>query len=289
MRSACRGKICLLLATTLAVVAGCALFRPTGEILSRSAEKPQSDRKLLAPIQASRDAMQIEIVFAERPLGDRLLGTALWQEIDQVGAVSADTRKTLAEYGLRVGSAGSSLPPALERLLELTAKSAEGAENDESRRMSTRRIYLLSGAEDLIPTSRFSSRTVTVPTPEGMTAKEYKDATGVLRLTAHRVQDGWARLEFQPEIHHGPSTMRRFASKDGWASTFSQSIDPFYNCRFSVNLHVGEMTVITADGTDLQSLGSCCFITGDDDSHKVQRVLVVRLMNMAKTDAVYGK
>jgi hypothetical protein len=122
-----------------------------------------------------------------------------------------------------------------------------------------------------------------------MTTKDYTDATGVFRLQAHRVQDGWVRLEFQPEIHHGASTMRRVASKSGFATTFSRDIDPFSNCRFAVDLLVNEMAVITAEGNDAHSLGNCCFVGDDESGNRVQRVLVVRLTNMAKKDAVYAK
>jgi hypothetical protein len=288
MRFACRRKVWILLATCFVVASGCALFDRTASVLYRSAAKPFSDRNVLPPIQTSREAMQFEIVFAERPAGDRLLGSTLWQEIDQVGCISADDRKSLAEFGLRVGNAGSSLSPALERLLRMTAKQVND-DGGDNRGLRGRKIYLLSGAEDLIPTGPIRNATISVPTPGGTTTKEYPDATAVFRIKAHRVQDGWVRLEFQPEIHHGASIMRTVPSKDGFATTFSRNIDPFSNCRFSVDLHVGEVAVISADGSDPQSLGNCCFVADDGQGNKTQRVLAVRLTNMAKADAVYGK
>jgi len=287
MRSAWPLKFCVLLAVCLAALAGCALLEGTESLLSRTAAKPNSDKNVLPPIPTSRDAMKIDVVFVERPVGDRLLGKVLWQEVDQVGAVPAETRQLLSEVGLRVGNAGTSPPQALEKLLELTTEQSDSANADDAKKLKVRQMLIPSGGEALIHANYMAHCVVKVPGREGLVEKEFDDATGVFRLRATRMQDGWAQLEFQPEIHFGPSTMKRIAAKGGWMSTFAQDVEPILDRRFSVNLHVGEMAVITVEGDAPDSLGGRFFLRGD--SQAVQRVLVVRLTNMTKTDAVFAK
>lgn len=288
MRLIRRRTFCSLLATSLVAASGCALFEEGNGLLYRSAHKPGSDKNLLPPITTPHDALKIEIVLVERPLGDRLVGPALWQEIDQVGALPVETRELLREVGIRVGNAGSSPSPTLEKLLEIKTSQYEKSTDGDKNLVGRSRV-LMPGGEDMITTNHFDKCTVDVPGRSGTTEKEFENVNGVLRVRVHKVQDGWARLEFQPEIHSGQSVMRAIATKTGFGSTFSQEVEPFPDRRFSVNLHVGEMAVITSDGDNPRSLGSRCFLAGNDDDRVMQRVLIVRLANMAKTDAVYSK
>jgi hypothetical protein len=286
MRTFRRREVLTIFAASIAAASGCALFEEGQGLLTRTARF--GDRNLLPPISAPRDAMKIDIVLVERPLGDRLVGPALWQEIDQVGVLPSETREQLREVGIRVGNAGSSPSPTLERLLDIKS-SPIAAATDDAKNLVGRYRVLLPGAEDLITTNHFEKCTLEIPGRKSVIEKEYLNANGVFRVRVHKVQDGWARLDFQPEIHSGQSMMRTIATKTGLGSTFSQEVDPFLDRCFSVNLHVGEMVVITADGDNPRSLGSRCFYAGNDEDRVMQRVLVVRLANMSKTDSVYAK
>ncbi len=286
MRMACRRILYAFIAAGFMVVAGCALFQQGAAVLYHTTAKARSNENPLPPIQAHRDAMEVVIVFAERPVGDRLLGPALWKEIAQVGSISAEDRLTLEKCGLRAGNAGNSMSPELERLLGINTKPFDVLNAGDSQIMQGRKSFLLSGSEELISINRIKSCTMKVPASDE--TREYQDAAGALRMWVHKVQDGWARIEFQPEIHHGAAKMRPVAANGAWGTSFSPEIDPFASCRFSVNLHEGEMAIVTADGSDPQSLGSCCFVSGDEKA-KVQRVLVVRLSKMTRTEAVYAE
>lgn len=276
------------LATSFVAASGCALFEDGADLIFRTAAKPDSDKNVLPPITSSREALKIEIVLVERPLGDRLLGPDLWQEINQVGVVAPEIREKLTEVGIRVGNAGSSPSPTLERLLEMKSPLA-GDAKEESKTLVGRYRVLMPGAEDLITTNHFDRCVLEVPGRNGTIEKEYENANSVFRVRLHKVQDGWARIDFQPEIHSGQSVWRAVATKSALSSTFSQEVNPFIDRRFSVDLHVGEMVVITAESDNPRSLGSRCFYAGNDEDRVMQRVLIVRLANMAKTDAVYSK
>ncbi|MGE3315867.1 MAG: hypothetical protein AB7O26_12205 [Planctomycetaceae bacterium] len=287
MRTFRRREMLTIFAASIAAASGCALFEEGSGMLTRTTAK-LSERNLLPPIATPRDAMKIDIVLVERPLGDRLVGPTLWQEIDQVGVLPAETREQLREVGIRVGNAGSSPSPTLERLLDIKSSPID-ASSEDSKNLVGRYRVLLPGAEDLITTNHFEKCILEIPGRKGPMEREYENANGVFRVRVHKVQDGWARLDFEPEIHFGQSIMRPKFTKTGTSSMFSQEVEPFLDRSFSVNLHVGEMVVITADGDNPRSLGSRCFYAGNDDDRVMQRVLVVRLANMSKTDAMYAK
>ena len=111
-----------------------------------------------------------------------------------------------------------------------------------------------------------------------------QNARCVLRVTAERLEDGWARLQFTPEIHHGRHRWRPIATGMGWRGSTSQKIYRFYDQRFSITLNTGEMAIITADSQQPASLASKFFIEGIG-SNRVQRVLIVRLSDVATAPA----
>ena len=101
------------------------------------------------------------------------------------------------------------------------------------------------------------------------------------------LQDGWAKLEFAPEIHHGIERVRPIVIDGSWQPKESQEIDTLPQ-RFSLKLHVGEMAVMTAAPAESRSFGHHAFIREDAEKGPVQRLLVVRLSNMSRIDPVYS-
>ena len=76
------------------------------------------------------------------------------------------------------------------------------------------------------------------------------------------LQDGWARLEFAPEIHHGDRTLAADGYGRRWQPQESQEIDVLPQ-HFSLKLHVGEMAVITAAPEKPHSYGHKAFVRKD--------------------------
>ena len=79
---------------------GCNLLN-ISTLFSSTESSGKSELKL-PPIVASRDAVQLEILFVDRPANDALLGDSLWKQVDQIADMSADIRGTLRENGWRV-------------------------------------------------------------------------------------------------------------------------------------------------------------------------------------------
>ena len=114
---------------------GCSLF-PTGDAVS----KAESRRLSLPPIRAAQNAIQLEVLFVERPADDPLLGPMLWREIDQIGAIPAETRELLQQNGFRVGHVGSSLPPTVQTLLGLVGAGDVGDNQNTKPLVGNRKI-----------------------------------------------------------------------------------------------------------------------------------------------------
>lgn len=247
--------------------------------------------KQLKPITPSRNALKLDIVLVERPLSDELLGPALWREVDQVGAVdSFEMRESLQENGFRVGRVASNPPHALESLLSWTERSSEFVDSQDPDHIICRSLYLQSGAQTKIRTSRTVPQCrVLVPGHLGRSQKDYENAHFVFTMKAHRIQDGWAEVEILPEIHYGEWQLRPKATRLDWQAHVGQRIEPVYSQRFKVKLLLGEMALVTVEGNDPQSLGRHFFVVGNEDEPTYQRLLVVRLADMNKVQGTRAR
>lgn len=260
---------------------GCYLFSEQHDLNARKNNQ-------LPPIPVAREAMQLEFVFIQRPESDPLLGKSLWRDIDQVSALSPEIRSSLIQNGFRIGHVGSTPPRTLQTLLSLTEAPSEQSSNN-SRQMTVRRFYLQSGAETEIQASGYSPEmTVDVVTAGESATHEFQNARCVFRVTAERIQDGWAKLQFQPEIHYDAAQLRPTATESDWQLRPRQKLMPFFDQRFSILLNVGEMAILSADSKSENSLGRQFFV---EEQHGVpmQRLLVVRLANMKRIEPVYAE
>ena len=267
---------------SLAGLPGCLLldwstaFRPTGTDTSSA----DGSANPLGKLPTSRTAVTLEIVFVERPADDPLLGAALWDELDQIGALSSVKRQALAEQGFRVGRAGANPPRTLQTLMGLATEVAY----DDEKRLVGRRVVLPSGAETEIGiSSPHPERTIACPAP-----RAFQNVRGVFRLEAKQLQDGWARIELLPEIHHGRMVSRPTAIRGGWQLQTSQEIERLYALQFSLDLNVGEMVVITGTPEPADSPGRH-FFHGAGDDERIQRVLIVRLADLTRAESVYSE
>lgn len=247
----------------------------------------------------------VETILAQRPAGDPMLSD-VWYDVDQIGSLEPHVRDTLRRNDFRVGVAASAPTRALEALLGLnTSKDRAPAGLDSSAdtisapeahgTVSGHRYWLRDGAETTIQTSPFyqTCQVMLVNGSERRT-REYHQARCVLRVQAQRLQDGWARLIFLPEIHHGEERIRHRAGDFQWKLSHEQEIERFYAQRFELTLNVGEMAVISTDGRDANSLGSRFFqgsaeAAGSESSAGMQRLLIVRLADMGTSRSVFAQ
>lgn len=282
------------------VVSGCALFEKPLPISLHETQR-------LPPIQLPPDAVQLDVVFVERPLGDALLGSELWQHVDQVGSLDRQTRNTMRHSGFRAGVVASRPPLALQQMMGLKSEFAYEPEAERVKQLVGHHLMFRSGGETDIQVSPYYEECSFDAMRNGRSQSlNVRNARCLFKLKAERLQDGWAQLEFIPQIQYGDEKLRPVADADGWRYQNSQRNEILYPQRFSLTLSVGEMAIITAeDGAD-PALGRLFFCgppaidlsTPHADPQDVpvrhsplhgptvQRLLVVRLAGMGDTESV---
>ena len=261
----------LVVALVVSTLIGCSLF-PVGDAV----EKVESKRPSLPPIQAGREAIQLEVLFVERPADDPLVGQLLWREVDQIAAIPPETRELLHQNGFRVGHVGSNLPPTVQKLLGLV-DAAEFAESANAKPLVGNRKILPPGVDTEVQTGEErESCQLKIVHDDRVKLHEYQHARSLLRMKSVRLQDGWVRIDFQPEIHHGENRVRHTPTDEGWAYRSRQNIDARHAHQFNLTMNVGELAIITAAPDQPGTMGDL-FFCRDDNGLKKQRVLIVRV------------
>lgn len=265
----------------------------------------ETPTNILGRIPTSKTAVTLEIVFVERPKGDPLLGSQLWDEVDQIGSLPPEERQAIVEAGFRVGRVGANPPLALQKLMGLSTDL--GA--DEEKRLVGRRVVLPSGAETEINTGVAHAQSfVTIPLAEGLEQKTFENVRGVFRMKARQLQEGWARIEFLPEIHHGQLSNRALSFQGDWQVRTTQAVAKLYRQKFSLDLNLGEMVIITGEVEPKDSVGSHFFYSPEftDTLAKaaqnpeetpapsvtpngIQRLLIVRLADLSVAESLYSE
>lgn len=268
---------CAGLGLTLTAV-GCTLFSPfdlpKGEV--------SSQRSVLPPIKAPADAVQLQIVFVERPVDDPLISQLIWQDIDQVGAVPPAKRQVLEDNGLRVGQVGAHPPSSVQKLLGLTEELFDPTSSDQQL-MRGRRLGLRSSQETEVQTvEALQEYTIEYQIDGQEEIVDYKQSRPVFKIKPVRVQDGWVRLEFTPEIHHGEGRMRPTATNAGWELRGGQNTDARHALKFDVMLNNGELAIISGDPQKNNSFGQRCFCQ-ETEGRRTQRVLIIRLADAGQS------
>jgi hypothetical protein len=188
---------------------------------------------------------------------------------------------------------------AVESLLGLTSQSTGTRDPVGRMQLAGQRIVRPAGGDTEVQTSRYFP-TIAVRLhdaaldrsaashPSGDAAGEpfrAQNARCVFRVKVEQLDDGFAKLEFTPEVHHGRLGWRPVATEAGLQGTTAQKIQHCYDQRFTLTLNTGEMAVLTADSSRPDSLGALFFIDGERGGRK-QRVLFVRLADVARSSAI---
>lgn len=263
-------------ATLSACGVGCALFETGG--WSAAGLGGPGRQTLLKPIAESPQALRLEYFVIERPAGDPLLGSLLWDEMAELGLLENERRVALNRQGIRVGVTSTSPPDALRKLLGEAAEITDARTPGEAQRRQGMLQVLPSGGSFAAWTSDEAPlKSVTVTAGGKPTEKTFEQARGIVLVTAKTEQEGWAKLEFLPEIHHGTPGLRHEAGEAGWKFTNGQQVQKLFDQKFALSLNEGDVAVVTAVGDDPDNVGSLLFRT-EAAGVPVQRLLVVRLV-----------
>ena len=267
-----------LLAIVLGLCAplGCTLFPSLN-----SSQSTSTGKSILPPIQASPEAIQVDVFLLERPADDPLLRSGIWKEVDQIGALSSETRESLRENGFQLGIVSSNPPPTVQRLLGMSSEIP--TDSPEYMKLMGNHHFLSPGREMEIATgTEFEKCEFQVQDGNRTKELEYDKARCVIRMKAYRLRDGWLRVDFQPEIHHGETMARPIAGESEWVLRGGQNIDVRHSQRFSIEMNVGERALVTSTSDDTATMGDR-FFCRMDQGQKKQRVLVVQIVDSGKT------
>lgn len=240
----------------------------------------EQQRLASLPTAAPQQAVELEVFFIERPVDDPLTGNALWNQLDQIGSVDATSRERLQANGLRFGIAGRTFPSALQTLTDRVFDDGPG------HRTTRQQYQTPSGVTHQFPCGDLPDPAVIgLMTDEGREELQFSRARGVFRCRVETTQEGWARLEVLPEIHHGELKMRHTATDKDWDWSGRQAVHPLYPQRFSVILNEGETLILGPVGDRPDSIGSRMF-RGNEAAEPMSRLLAIRLKSLGQVQPV---
>lgn len=234
-------------------MAGCSLFESTPETTHTTANR-------LPPLRPPPGAMQLDVAYVEWPADDAQLGQELWRQVDQVGPVDVETRGRLKQNGFRVGVVGTNPPPVLQRMIGMKSDFALEPDAEQAKQISGRSFMLVTGTEtDVQVSNPYPSCTLTLKHGEEEEPRTFTNAVCKYRIKAYRIQDGWARLEFIPQIHYGDDQLRHEIGENGWTLQNGQLTETFRPQRFTVELKTGDMAIVTAEENATGTMGELFF------------------------------
>lgn len=244
-----------------------------------SVAQTQTAKPFLPPLVKPKDAVSVEIMLADRAVGDPLIGKALWSNLNEVSATSPKNHDMLARQGFQYGLAPSTPPFAVQALLSSDGKSA-------TQRVQRLKYGFPSGGEHVVETwPEVPILECVLPTPAGeMQKRTFKTARCVFRVRMEKVEDGWARMEFTPEIHHGLLAQRRVPTEQDWMFETGQEVEALYEMKFAVELNLRELAVIGLKDSSESTLGHSFF--RGTQTGRLERTLMIRLADIYEVHPV---
>lgn len=284
--SAAQAQITRMMLLLLTCLASTTLFGCAQLFNRNEPEQTLSEQSASAP---KREAIVLDVALADRRVDDSLV-KLLWDDVDEIGVLDVARKRLLNANGFRVGVAGSSVPSALQTILRESGQqeSEQPNWNNASDQLpGSSVVTLFDGQDTLFEVTSRGALAFTEVDENGEPredAVEYELARCVIRLTAEKMQDGWIKLRFLPEIHHGANANRPMVGSDGLHYKKSQRIEKLYRYQFEITLNPGEIAIVGASDTEDPRPGRS-FLTKEGEDGLAHKLITVRFM---KTDSVVG-
>ncbi|MFK7817141.1 MAG: hypothetical protein AB8G99_00360 [Planctomycetaceae bacterium] len=273
----------LLMAFASTTFCGCAMLfnKNSGEELTRAATNVEP--------AIHRDAICLDIAVADRPATDSLVAL-LWDDVDEIGVLEAADKRLLNANGFRIGVAGSSVPSSLQTILQ-EAVAEQGAEQNWSpignQLPGSSKVTLFNKQDTLFEVTQLGELAYVEVDENGdpiSDPESFNNSRCVVRLTAEKMQDGWIKLRFLPEVHHGANANRPTVGDAGFQYKQSQRMKPLYQYQFEVTLNPGEIAVVGGNEADEHTLGQQ-FFNIKLPTGFAQKIITVRFVETANLTA----
>jgi hypothetical protein len=260
-------KTAALMLAMMAAFVGCSLNRPD---MKREAwvTRLGGGGQVIEP---KRCALTLAILT--RPMSDEALNSALWRVADEQ-AISPEARQALEGNGLRVGLISGELPTEVESVLKAPPP----------HKIDPMQVVMPSGEHTLVTLSEPTSQISLLLSRDGRAmGKDYKDASGFIRVTASHTGPKGVNIRLVPEIHHGPIqrnfgavptgaglATHQFIQKDG------QQEETLRELAATLVLEPGQVAVVGAQPDRPRSLGAFLFTQAEVNSDRMlQKVLLI--------------
>ncbi len=245
---------------------------------------------LLPRPKLATDSVVFEVTFVQIPEDRDDFSDRFWAEVDE-STLPNDLRRHLAANGMRCGLVGTSVPAALQEVLELQPDPAqsEGTQvTDPSRQVVVRTHRLASRAGQL-------GKIIVRAMPEEKMATLSFDRDGQLSgqtltkaqcrysITSFPQGDGDVRVELMPLIEHGALKPRIRGENGMWmVDNTSRETRVFEDLKVTTNLAPGEALAVSCT-EDPRGLGHQFFGDHSQERH-TRQLLLVRLQQTQRDD-----
>jgi hypothetical protein len=220
----------------------------------------------LTPMVAP-EAILVQSVLIEQPIGDQFLDRDLWATTRPVG--EPETRALLAENGLRAGVLSGSLPQRFQDLLDSEADTV--SPNEMSFNSRTEAVIPTAGPVD---PCRFALLSDLAGKP---LSAEYQHARCGVFIRPRVEAGGRVQVYCEPNIQHGERRDRYRPNEDGtgFVKTEELPVEKFPNLGFEAVLNAGDCLVLGWNAEQTGTLGQALF-AAEVNNRPRQRVLVIR-------------
>lgn len=268
--------------------AGCKMFVP---------EQVGSSSGLLQQTEVPANTVGIEIFMIRVTPQQQSLVRQLWLEVDEQ-MIPPMLRHELREQGFRAGIQGAYLSATLSQLINVTGTPSEVAKTtgDGMNEVSvadlptdpsvTRHFRnLLPGMNAAVPPFEDSVSEMPLFWNENgrICGKTYRDARGLIRLSAKAQPDGSVRFEIVPELEFGATeTKIRVQS----AITFYESGKPrrvFEPLTLALDLLPGQWIILGPSSPNCGGIGRGFFTRGSERNE--QKLIAIRLAHVQSGDS----
>lgn len=237
-------------------------------------------RNPLMPIVPPKDAIELQVIFVDRVVGDPLIGESLWNDLHAVTVVDPAVRDRLMQHGFRFAMSPSRPPQSLQSLIALSTT------DDPSKLALARNYTLIDGQEAWFMSSTLPPGTqVRIPMDDSVRAIEADQGSCWFRIRATRQSENWAKLEIVPEFRYGEVAIRPRPTDHEWLYEQGQKSVVLYEDRLGVELNVGEVLVLGLAGDDPDSLGRRYF-RAEANGREFERLILIRLTEMKRIEPV---
>jgi hypothetical protein len=255
----------------------CALAAPGCRLI----EPGSSGKSPLAPLTAMSETVKLEIFFARFPLGNPALNGALWNDIDEQ-SFPQETRRELAQNGIRAGIVGTQVPVELARLLTLTDEPQKPPEENkvdlEHEPAVNMRLLVVrpNRRSEVVASHVYDQLSLLTREADQVVGRTYAKAEGRFALRAAGQSDGRVRVELLPELHYGDQQQRWNAADGVIRLEAARPKRVFEELKIKAPIAPGQMLVLTCQPDRPGTLGYQFFTEPKADS-VLQKILIIRL------------